>query len=149
MSALLGGGPGTPVGTVAAQPSSIPAGWLECDGAAVSRTLYAALFNEIGTDYGSGDGSTTFNIPDLRGEFVRGHDNSRGIDSGRVLGSYQADEFKSHTHPQRTNGLSGVAGPKTANGSASSAIRISIDTDSKGGNETRPRNVAMIYCIKF
>ena len=55
-----------------------PAGWLECNGSAVSRTTYAALFAAIGTEYGVGDGTTTFNLPDLRGEFMRGWDNGRG-----------------------------------------------------------------------
>ena len=52
-----------------------PSGWLFCDGAAVSRTTYSALFSAISTTYGSGDGSTTFNVPDLRGRFAMGADN--------------------------------------------------------------------------
>ncbi len=51
--------------------SSTPAGWLQCDGSAISRTTYANLFAAIGTVYGAGDGSTTFNIPDTRGQFIR------------------------------------------------------------------------------
>lgn len=51
--------------------STVPTGWLQCDGAAVSRTTYANLYAAIGTVYGSGDGSTTFNLPDTRGQFVR------------------------------------------------------------------------------
>lgn len=73
-------------------------GWLKCNGAAVSRTTYAALFAEIGTTFGSGNGSTTFNLPDMRGEFPRGWDEGRGIDTGRVLGSFQTGEIQSHTH---------------------------------------------------
>ena len=62
-----------PTGTVAyIAASSAPGGWLKCNGAAVSRTTYAALFAAIGTTFGAGDGSTTFKLPDLRGEFVRG-----------------------------------------------------------------------------
>jgi microcystin-dependent protein len=80
-----------------------PTGWLERDGSAISRTTYAALFAVIGTDYGVGDGSTTFNIPDDRGLFIRGWDNGRGFDSGRVFGSYQADDIKSHLHTASTN----------------------------------------------
>ena len=64
-----------------------PAGWLKANGAAVSRTAYAALFAAIGTTYGAGDGRSTFNLPDLRGEFIRGWDDGRGIDRGRALGS--------------------------------------------------------------
>ncbi|MGR3484072.1 MAG: phage tail protein, partial [Paracoccaceae bacterium] len=66
-----------------------PDGWLVCDGAAVSRAAYAALYAAIGTTYGAGDGSTTFDLPDLRGEFLRGLDGGRGVDPGRTLGSAQ------------------------------------------------------------
>lgn len=76
-----------------------PEGWLKADGSVVSRTQYAKLFAAVGTMFGTGDGSTTFNLPDLRGEFVRGFDDGRGVDSGRVLGSLQKDEFKTHKHP--------------------------------------------------
>ena len=75
-----------------------PSGYLKCNGAAVSRTTYADLFAIIGTTHGSGDGSTTFNVPDLRGEFVRGWDDSRGVDSGRSFGSSQSDANKQHNH---------------------------------------------------
>lgn len=80
------------VGTISIWPRSTAiTGWAECDGAAISRTTYAALFGIIGTTYGTGDGSTTFNIPNLRGGFVRGWDHGAGVDPGRVFGSYQAD----------------------------------------------------------
>lgn len=66
-----------------------PSGWLKANGAAVSRTTYAALFAAIGTTFGAGDGRTTFNLPDLRGEFLRGLDDGRNIDPNRRLGSWQ------------------------------------------------------------
>ena len=75
-----------------------PAGYLKCNGQAVSRATYAALFNAIGTRYGLGDGSNTFNLPDVRGNVIRGYDDGRGIDPGRALGSEQADQNKGHTH---------------------------------------------------
>ena len=78
--------------------TSLPTGWLKANGAAVSRTTYSNLFAAIGTTYGVGDGSTTFNIPDLRGEFIRGWDDGRGVDSGRTLGSWQDDMFEEHNH---------------------------------------------------
>jgi microcystin-dependent protein len=78
--------------------STAPAGWLKANGAAISRTAYAALFAAIGTTYGAGDGSTTFNLPDLRGEFPRGWDDGRGVDASRALGSAQAQAFLSHGH---------------------------------------------------
>ena len=86
-------------GVVADFPmSSAPAGWLVADGSTVSRTVYANLFNKIGTAYGVGDGSSTFTLPDYRGVFRRGLDNNRGLDSGRTLGSYQADNYGNHAH---------------------------------------------------
>ncbi|THA10552.1 hypothetical protein D3M78_03135 [Rodentibacter pneumotropicus] len=69
--------------------TSAPVGWLKANGAAVSRTTYAALFATIGTTFGAGDGRTTFNLPDLRGEFLRSLDDGRNIDPSRRLGSWQ------------------------------------------------------------
>jgi len=78
--------------------ATVPTGYLECNGAAVSRTTFAALFAVIGTQYGAGNGSSTFNIPDLRGEFIRGFDNGKGTDSGRSIASSQSDQNKQHNH---------------------------------------------------
>ena len=78
--------------------ASVPSGYLECNGAAVSRTTYAALFAVIGEEYGAGNGSSTFNIPDLRGEFIRGFDNGRGVDLGRSIASSQSEQNKQHNH---------------------------------------------------
>ena len=94
-----------------------PAGWLLCDGSAVSRTTYAALFAAVGTAYGTGDGSTTFNLPDMRGEFLRGWDNGRGIDSGRALGSSQNGQNQSHAH----SGNASSAGSHSHTASSSSS----------------------------
>ena len=133
-----------PAGMVQAYAgSAAPTGWLKCNGAAVSRTTYATLFAAIGTTYGSGDGSSTFNVPDLRGEFVRGWDDSRGVDSGRSLGSFQADELKSHTHTFAGSTASGGSGSADRHGSPTTRT-----TNATGGSETRPRNIAMLYCIK-
>ena len=68
-----------------------PAGYLKANGALLSRTTYAALFAAIGIIYSAGDGSTNFGLPDLRGEFIRGWDNGRGIDAGRLIGSWQGE----------------------------------------------------------
>jgi len=78
--------------------TTAPSGYLKCNGAAISRSTYAALFAIIGTAHGAGDGSSTFNVPDLRGEFVRGWDDSRGIDSGRNFATSQGDQNKQHNH---------------------------------------------------
>src|SRR5580692_10411038 len=75
-------GPGlAPSGAVMAfAGASAPEGWLVCDGSAVSRTQYATLFAAIGTAHGSGDGTTTFQLPDYRGRFLRGVDDGQGRD---------------------------------------------------------------------
>ena len=122
-----------------------PSGWLKANGAAVSRTTYAALFAAIGERYGRGDGRTTFNLPDLRGEFVRGWDDGRGVDRNRALGSWQADEFRSHSHGIGVNRM-----PDSDRGSNSSTVSVDTvgQTDPAGGIETRPRNIALLACIK-
>lgn len=121
--------------------TSPPTGYLKANGAAVSRASYAELFAVIGTMYGAGNGTSTFNLPDLRGEFIRGWDDGRGIDAGRVFGSIQLDEFKSHTHTTPTGGGAGYGQPAGA-----SPVSASV-TGATGGSETRPRNVALLACI--
>lgn len=81
-----------------------PAGRLKANGAAVSRTTYADLFAAIGTAYGAGNGSTTFNVPDLRASFARGWDDGRGVDPSRVFGSNQDSAIINHTHTGTTSG---------------------------------------------
>lgn len=133
-----------------------PTGYLKANGAAVSRTTYASLFAVIGTTFGAGDGSTTFNLPDLRGEFVRGWDDSRGVDSGRAFGSAQADDFKAHNHGLNmwtstafdTTGGQAAVGADSAGSSAGVSNSLGTITNT-GGTETRPRNVAMLACIKY
>jgi hypothetical protein len=90
---------GNPPGTILTfAGSATPAGYIVCDGSAVSRSYYPNLFTAIGTTYGAGNGSTTFNVPDLRGEFIRGLDLSRGVDAGRALGTYQSGTVGPHQH---------------------------------------------------
>jgi len=143
----------TAVSEVASVPSgtvinvamqTAPTGYLKADGTAVSRATYAALFAAIGTTFGVGDGATTFNLPDLRGEFVRGFDDGRGVDSGRAFGSAQADEFKSHNHSLQYSFSSGSS--QRADGGG--GLSYSGSTGSTGGTETRPRNIALLACIK-
>lgn len=83
--------------------SSAPYGWLKANGAAVSRTTFVDLFTAIGTTFGEGDGVNTFNLPDMRGEFIRGLDESRGVDPGRGLGSGQASQNLLHSHTAATS----------------------------------------------
>ena len=75
-----------------------PVGYLECNGASVSRSQYPELFEVIGTQWGAVD-DNSFNLPDLRSEFVRGWDHGRGIDVGRPFGTYQVDSLSAHFHP--------------------------------------------------
>ena len=142
--------------------NTAPTGWLKANGAAVSRTTYAALFSAIGTTFGAGDGSTTFNLPDLRGEFMRGWDDGRGIDSGRAFGSAQLDAFQGHWHAINViaalvgnNGGGGVGtGNLRADGLGNLAQARAVASDGTNGTpriatETRPRNIALLACIKF
>lgn len=108
---------------------TIPAGWLECAGQAISRSTYAALFLAIGTTHGAGDGSTTFNLPDARGRVVFGKDNMNGSAANRLtsgaggvngaaLGAVGGAEavtlteaqMPSHAHTQRYNANGSVVG---------------------------------------
>ena len=137
---------GVPTGAIAYfAHTTVPFGWLKANGAAVSRTVYANLFALIGTTYGAGDGRTTFNLPDLRGEFIRSWDDGRTVDNGRVLGSWQADEFRSHSHGIGISRMS-----DTDRGSNPSTVSVDTvgQTDPAGGIETRPRNIALLACIK-
>lgn len=163
MTGFIGVGASVPKGTIAAHPANIPAGWLECDGAAISRTDYAGLFAEIGTIYGVGDGATTFNLPDLRGEFVRGLDNGRGVDIGRVLGGGQLDQMQQITGSLSSSQVffsgndvfvnQGAQSGSRPNNGANTTQQIAFDSaqspGARAGNETRPRNVAMYQCIKY
>lgn len=151
-----------PASAIMAFPlASPPSGWLECDGSAISRTIYADLFTAISDDYGVGDGSTTFNLPDYRGEFLRGWDHGAGTDpdaasrtdrgdgtTGDNVGTKQNHELDSHIHNipyQAGNNVNATAG---ATGYLQNAA-ITTDTSSTGGNETRPTNVNVMYCIKY
>lgn len=127
--------------------NTAPTGWLKANGAAVSRTTYANLFSAIGIQYGAGDGSTTFNLPDLRGEFLRGWDDGRGVDSGRAFGSAQGQAIQSHAHDIPGNVVTTAGGGSFGNPAGSSPIINS--TGATGGPETRPRNVALLACIKY
>lgn len=130
-----GGGGGEPPSSMpsgsitAFAGASAPSGWLICNGAEVSRSTYSNLFAVVGTTYGAGDGSTTFKLPDLRGEFIRGLDNGRGVDAGRVLGTAQSSSNLQHNHSGTAasdgshshTGSSGAAGTHSHTGGSSGA----------------------------
>ncbi|WP_454905884.1 phage tail protein [Variovorax gossypii] len=110
-----------------------PAGYLKRNGAAVSRTTYARLFAKIGTTYGAGDGSTTFNLPDGRGVFDRGLDDGRGFDPGRTLGSYQDSANLSHAHGVVDPGHAhAITDPAHAHGVADPGHAHGAWTDAQG-----------------
>lgn len=165
-SAIGSIGNGIPSGIVAQFAGPIaPAGWLLCDGAIVSRSLYQSLFNAIGTAHGQGDGSTTFALPDYRGRFLRGVDGGTGRDPDRAtrtaantggntgdnVGSVQADMFASHNHsasfPGQVSTHSTGATSGTYRNSGAGAFAVSVAAN--GGNETRPKNANVHYIIKI
>jgi microcystin-dependent protein len=126
---------------------------LECDGSAVSRGLYNVLFTAIGTTWGAGNGVSTFNIPDLRGNFIRGWANTSSVDTGRTFASFQDHQYQTHTHNIPTYSNSGTnAIPRTATltGTLTNIESGSPNATNGGnfGNETRPRNYALLPCIK-
>ncbi len=133
--------------------ASAPSGWLKCNGANVSRTTYAALFAAIGTTFGAGDGETTFALPDLRGEFLRGLDDGRGVDASRALGSAQAGDIGPHKHTSAKyiQGYGSVSGGQIAivTGSTGGFTDIAGTSGLGIGTETRPRNIALLACIKY
>jgi phage-related tail fiber protein len=122
-----------------------PPGFLICNGAIVSRIIYSELFAAMGTLYGPGDGYATFQLPDLRGEFIRGVDDGRGVDAGRALGSWQADEIRAHTHSYQW--FPGDGNGEFDNNYQAGHTQVTGTTGSTGGSETRPRNVALLPCI--
>lgn len=136
--------------------NTAPTGWLKADGSVVSRTTYAALFAAIGTTFGAGDGTTTFKLPDLRGEFVRAWDDGKGTDTGRTFGSSQAERADIPTNGYGTSG--GILGTVTAGtlvvGSGNAENVENLESLRQAGasavaaSNVRPRNIALLYCIK-
>ncbi len=136
--------------------STAPAGWLACNGQEVSRTTYKNLFAEIGTTCGAGDGTTTFNVPDFRDLFLRAWDQS----GPRTLGDVQEDAMKSHSHRlpviksgDEAAGYGAQAG-SIAFGDALAIVHptspVKRSSEATGaGTETRPKNVALLCCIKY
>ena len=162
-----------PAGYISANGSATaPDGYLLCDGSSVLRVTYPRLFAAIGTAYGSADASH-FNLPDLRGKFVRGVNagasadpdassrtaSASGGNTGNAVGSTQGHAFQTHNHaPSAANflinqtsagnytlGAGGLASASTATANA----QASGGTSQPTGNETRPVNVYVTYVIKF
>lgn len=151
---------------------SPPSGWLKANGAAVSRTTYADLFAAIGTTFGAGDGRTTFNLPDLRGEFVRGLDDGRNVDGGRRLGAVQGDAIRNITgvfdtskgswaqqfvdFAEASGAFDLIKGnkqwtgdPNNGGNNLPTGFKFDASRVVPTANENRPRNIALLACIKY
>lgn len=153
--------------------TSAPAGYLACDGSAISRTTYATLFAAISTVWGVGDGSTTFNVPDMRGAFLRGtgsHGSENMADgndfAGPAVGAFEDDQLQGHRQVVATRAVSGGAGGLTMAddgvfdtlGSATGVTTTDLNTQAfeadatngtpRTGDETRPFAAGVLYCIK-
>jgi len=141
--------------------TTAPTGYLSCDGAAVSRSTYADLFAAIGTTWGVGNGTTTFNLPDLRNDFLR------GASGTLTVGTKQADTIESHTHSGTTSsngahthrvptggsggGSATQTGPESGTGvvtESAGAHTHTFTTNATGSSETRPRNGVVLWVIK-
>ncbi|MCV5326868.1 phage tail protein [Escherichia coli] len=163
----LGEGSALPVGVPVPWPSATPpTGWLKCNGAAFSAEEYPELAKAYPTN----------KLPDLRGEFIRGWDDSRGIDNGRALLSSQGHSLRDHSHNQQiwtgsnttsstigqagnyaplaTGGDGGIAYTDREPQSLPSAVRavstrgVASDNAANIGTETRPRNIAFNYIVR-
>jgi microcystin-dependent protein len=156
--------------------AAAPANFLACDGAAISRTTYSALFAVIGTTYGAGNGTTTFNLPDFRGLFLRGaggsapyaaasqgavqadmvgpHDHTASLSNdgahthtyGPVNGRYGANDNPQNTFRPSSGDSSGSSVGLTTSSNGAHTHTATINNNS--GTETRPRNTSVLYCIK-
>ncbi|KIK84945.1 phage tail protein [Pseudomonas sp. W15Feb9B] len=170
VEALIAKASALPVGSIVAFPvDAPPPGFLELDNSVKSSATYPDLSAYLGGKFNKGDeGVGNFRLPEARGEFLRGWDHGRGVDLGRQVGSVQADDYKSHSHryfdsvaanidpfggtgagvvngvvtPPATGGYLATSGPDSNN------LTSPTTTVNAGGNETRPRNISVMWCIK-
>jgi len=173
----------TPVGSIMSfggPETAVPEGWLLCDGKSYLKTEKSELFAVIGTYWGEPNGDL-FNVPDLRGRFLRGTDfqridetiwnkedpgselgsldgdkriNSAGAEVGSVVGSYQTDDFGKHQHnvpySEGSANFSGGDVEGTFDEIEKAGTRVvNLVSDERGGSETRPKNAAVNYIIKY
>jgi microcystin-dependent protein len=175
-----------PIGTIVAFAGPVNAawetanGWMLCDGRALDRTvaLNGPLFNAIGSSWG-GDGVNSFNLPDLRGQFLRGVDGGTGRDPDvtsrtasqpgghdkGLVGSIQPDQFDQHSHGisdpghahsftifdnnHSGNGNPGQDFPNNGKQTGTSVSTTGITVGATGGGETRPKNAYVYWIIRF
>ena len=163
---------GTPAGGVIAfAGTNAPAGWLLCDGSPVSRTTYARLFAAVGTTWGSGDGTTSFNLPDMRGMFLRGagvngsnKDAVNNYFSGSMVGTYQQDQIQGHYHkalllntccaPAAPGthippSVAGSAYEQVSGNSVGDVVANASNGTPRTGSETKPASYSVNYIIKY
>ena len=150
-----------PVGSIVMWPSAtVPSGWLHCNGQSVNRNTYQDLFNVIGTTYGADD-ANHFDVPDMRGLFVRGWANGSTEDPGRVVrtdrgdgttgdnvGTKQGDLVQAHTHTYVDQVNDGNGNYRWWKGGDNDCASADKQTAPTGGNESRPKNIAMMYIIR-
>ena len=166
-----------PVGTILPFAGNVvPTGWMLCNGSAINRTTYSALFTIIGNSWGAGDYTTTFNLPDMRGVFLRGVDGNAGNDpdkatrtaihaggnTGNNVGSFQADAFQGHRHGIKSN-CSGTGSNPSLGIVLSGNCAFPVDDPSfldntysdntygtaKISSESRSKNAYVNYIIKY
>ena len=149
--------------------ATAPSGWLNCDGSAVSRTTYSALYAIVANSFGSGDGSTTFNLPDFRGVYPKGSattTRAAGVDAGgaqytATLGAYSQDKFQGHRHNMVREGGGGgsvrFGTDSVGNGSTADDLSVKslarlevtgVNGTPRTGNSTEPQNLGINFIIK-
>ena len=142
--------------------SGVPAGWLECDGSDISINDYGVLYGVIGQNYTTStliDKTTRFQIPDMRGLFVRGWDHGKDVDTGRSLGTTQDDAMQpisgsivTQSGNSQAKGAFGLGtnidGGFNGAGNPNDTITFDSSNVTRTASETRPKNIALVYCIK-
>ncbi|WP_177410355.1 phage tail protein [Pseudomonas sp. S5D5] len=161
IEAMIAQSSALPVGSMVAFPvDKVPVGFLEIDGSVKSASAYPDLAKFLGTAFNKGDeGAGNFRLPESRGEFLRGWDHGRGVDAGRAIGVSQLDQMQGHVHapPKGSTAYSafGPGGSALATGSgiinpnaSGSPVSDGVNGEPRLGAETRPRNLAVMWCIK-
>lgn len=165
LAKIVSTGAGTPVGTyIQHAGASAPTGFLACDAAAVSRSTYADLFAVIGTTYGVGNGTTTFNLPDARGLVMVGAGANGTLTradasayNGGTVGASRNDQMQGHVHTVTTESYTSGSTTKIARGNGDTEPGAStgapaadgVNGTPRTGNETRPAEIAVLVCIKY
>ncbi len=165
IEAMIAQSSALPVGSMVAFPvDKVPVGFLEIDGSVKSASAYPDLAKFLGAAFNKGDeGAGNFRLPESRGEFLRGGDHGRGVDAGRVVGSYQSDAVQNVTGNfgrvvpvgDAIKDASGPFQPGDATGSVATGsnatlrhITFDLSRSARTAAETRPRNLAVLWCIK-